>query len=245
MARTRRQIVISDDEDEDSYNDTSGPQTPTPKLKPAATQRSQTRDRVRRSITDGVNALEISNGKQELEQEPTIDISDDEDEVYDDMANNENLETPKKFHGQDDDVSAILATPMITSTPVTKPNFTQPKVQVAHLEPLAPTRKSFNDILPPPMQTKLHLPPPKLTQGENNPTQYTNDGLVAVSPSKGRLRSMAAEQAFQEKDLPPRPRLVISKLALTNFKSYAGRQEIGPFHSVSKIRVCSFCCAIL
>jgi hypothetical protein len=31
----------------------------------------------------------------------------------------------------------------------------------------------------------------------------------------------------------PIPRLVISKLVLINFKSYAGRQEIGPFHSVS------------
>lgn len=30
----------------------------------------------------------------------------------------------------------------------------------------------------------------------------------------------------------PRPRLVIHKIALVNFKSYAGRQEIGPFHKV-------------
>lgn len=30
----------------------------------------------------------------------------------------------------------------------------------------------------------------------------------------------------------PKPRLVIHKLALVNFKSYAGRQEIGPFHKV-------------
>lgn len=30
----------------------------------------------------------------------------------------------------------------------------------------------------------------------------------------------------------PKPRLVIHKMALVNFKSYAGRQEIGPFHKV-------------
>lgn len=29
---------------------------------------------------------------------------------------------------------------------------------------------------------------------------------------------------------PPKPRLVIHKLVLNDFKSYAGRQEIGPFH---------------
>ena len=55
-----------------------------------------------------------------------------------------------------------------------------------------------------------------------------------VSPSKGRLRSLAAEQALKhEKEAETTPRLVIEKLVLNNFKSYAGVQEIGPFHSVS------------
>lgn len=31
-------------------------------------------------------------------------------------------------------------------------------------------------------------------------------------------------------DTTPKPRLVITYLILTNFKSYAGRQEVGPFH---------------
>ncbi len=30
----------------------------------------------------------------------------------------------------------------------------------------------------------------------------------------------------------PKARIVITYLILTNFKSYAGRQEIGPFHKV-------------
>jgi structural maintenance of chromosome 4 len=32
-------------------------------------------------------------------------------------------------------------------------------------------------------------------------------------------------------DLGPKPRIVITYLVLTNFKSYAGRQEVGPFHA--------------
>ena len=32
----------------------------------------------------------------------------------------------------------------------------------------------------------------------------------------------------------PKPRLVIHKMALVNFKSYAGRQVIGPFHKVRR-----------
>ena len=35
-----------------------------------------------------------------------------------------------------------------------------------------------------------------------------------------------------EEPAGPKPRLVIHKMALINFKSYAGRQEIGPFHKV-------------
>ncbi|KAG5639651.1 hypothetical protein H0H81_008812 [Sphagnurus paluster] len=37
-------------------------------------------------------------------------------------------------------------------------------------------------------------------------------------------------QALPVEPSGPKPRLVIHKLALVNFKSYAGRQEIGPFH---------------
>ncbi|TFK21552.1 hypothetical protein FA15DRAFT_645475 [Coprinopsis marcescibilis] len=37
-------------------------------------------------------------------------------------------------------------------------------------------------------------------------------------------------QSAPEEPQGPKPRLVISKIALVNFKSYAGRQEIGPFH---------------
>ncbi|KAG5643297.1 hypothetical protein DXG03_001224 [Asterophora parasitica] len=37
-------------------------------------------------------------------------------------------------------------------------------------------------------------------------------------------------QAAPEEPTGPKPRLVIHKIALVNFKSYAGRQEIGPFH---------------
>jgi structural maintenance of chromosome 4 len=43
-------------------------------------------------------------------------------------------------------------------------------------------------------------------------------------------------QAIPEEPTGPKSRLVIHKMALVNFKSYAGRQEIGPFHKVINIR---------
>jgi len=43
-----------------------------------------------------------------------------------------------------------------------------------------------------------------------------------------KSRSMAAPVT---EDTGPKARIVITYLILTNFKSYAGRQEVGPFHS--------------
>lgn len=40
------------------------------------------------------------------------------------------------------------------------------------------------------------------------------------------------EQQQAEELAGPKPRLVITHLVLVNFKSYAGRQEVGPFHAV-------------
>lgn len=44
-----------------------------------------------------------------------------------------------------------------------------------------------------------------------------------------RSRALAAPQQLE--NAGPRPRTVIQYLVLKNFKSYAGRQEVGPFHA--------------
>ena len=44
-----------------------------------------------------------------------------------------------------------------------------------------------------------------------------------------RSRALAVPQ--QPENAGPKPRTVIQYLVLTNFKSYAGRQEVGPFHA--------------
>lgn len=78
------------------------------------------------------------------------------------------------------------------------------------------------------METDHHTHPGNQSFG---PDDVIN--LVTISPSKGRLRALEAEKAASQADKPKDPRLVISRLVLTNFKSYAGKQEIGPFDSVS------------
>jgi hypothetical protein len=53
-----------------------------------------------------------------------------------------------------------------------------------------------------------------------------------VSPRKLEIARLAAAEAVAE-DTGPKSRIVITHLVLNNFKSYAGRQVIGPFHTVS------------
>ena len=44
-------------------------------------------------------------------------------------------------------------------------------------------------------------------------------------------RARADPKSQASEDTGPKSRIVITYLILTNFKSYAGRQEVGPFHA--------------
>ncbi|KEP53194.1 structural maintenance of chromosomes protein [Rhizoctonia solani 123E] len=53
---------------------------------------------------------------------------------------------------------------------------------------------------------------------------------LMMSASQIQQLSSQADPEASEVPIGPKKRLVIHKMALVNFKSYAGRQEIGPFH---------------
>lgn len=61
----------------------------------------------------------------------------------------------------------------------------------------------------------------------------THSGSASSSrPSSPYIKrnSLAPSEPTKEITVEMKPRLVIEKMVLKNFKSYAGRQEIGPFH---------------
>jgi structural maintenance of chromosome 4 len=78
------------------------------------------------------------------------------------------------------------------------------------------------------------VPSPKKLPSTTPPVHEEKSLLddLPTSPSKAKRAPPPLEEPQG-----PRPRLVIHKLVLVNFKSYAGRQEIGPFHKVSCFRV--------
>ncbi|KAA8915429.1 hypothetical protein TRICI_002419 [Trichomonascus ciferrii] len=121
-------------------------------------------------------------------------------------------------------------------------------IAVAHLEPVNGGTDPFTP-------RKSHQPLADITQRENISSSVTGitdtmqrvslgtnkPDMIPTSPLLNRsspARALVHGGSAVKSPVPqpppvPKQRLVISKLVLNNFKSYAGRQEIGPFHSVS------------
>ncbi|KAK7540679.1 putative nuclear condensin complex subunit Smc4 [Phyllosticta citribraziliensis] len=84
----------------------------------------------------------------------------------------------------------------------------------------------------PPQPDKLAVPPASQEPVES-PVATRIDPRAAMMerPMDIAARARAAAQPLSQEPQPPKARMVITWLVLTNFKSYAGRQEVGPFHS--------------
>lgn len=120
----------------------------------------------------------------------------------------------------------------------------------------APTRKGRASVaeLPPPLPTPRATASPEPSQIHGTPladiTHAAVNGqphapvdtpkafvpvksmdMVLEKPMDIVIRSRALGVPPQETSAGPTSRTVIQYLVLTNFKSYAGRQEVGPFHA--------------
>ncbi|WOO77651.1 Structural maintenance of chromosome0s protein 4 [Vanrija pseudolonga] len=88
-------------------------------------------------------------------------------------------------------------------------------------------------------KTPVPETPKKQNRGGESDAPISPDSspdMAHVLPPKTPARGAAPRQTLMATPAAPppatgpKPRLVIHKLVLVNFKSYAGRQEIGPFH---------------
>ncbi|KAK4676068.1 Structural maintenance of chromosomes protein 4 [Podospora pseudoanserina] len=108
----------------------------------------------------------------------------------------------------------------------------------------APTQ-SPKPSVPPSAQLLRDAPPlTDITSATNNapPNSQQDDTVIApIKPIKPMdtvlekpMDIMLKSRTMQIpviQDTGPKPRIVITYLVLTNFKSYAGKQEVGPFHA--------------
>lgn len=83
------------------------------------------------------------------------------------------------------------------------------------------------------MDEGVHTPLPAGKQPEpieqQQQQQTTEEPIKETTPVPEQQ-----QQTTDETEKKNTPRLVMKKMVLNNFKSYAGRQVIGPFHKVSK-----------
>ena len=97
-------------------------------------------------------------------------------------------------------------------------NTSDPTHDAALEAPAAPLSEDEEDLLPQ-VSLRASAAPPSRVGRASMPHSRTARSSLGLPPT--------------EIETGPKSRLVIYKMALVNFKSYKGRQEIGPFHKVS------------
>ena len=106
----------------------------------------------------------------------------------------------------------------------------EPESRVPVHEPSAeeekPSSEEEEDLIPQ-SSIRASAAPPSSRVGRGSAPPISRVGHTSIS---GPRPSAVPEEP--EIDAGPKARLVIHKMALVNFKSYKGRQEIGPFHKV-------------
>lgn len=140
-------------------------------------------------------------------------VSDDED-----YADNDDIGDISMISDKENE---IPSSPVKNSTS----NKKDRRSSLAPIDQNVESLKLTNNVkLDPPTS---NLPPP---QSPKQKTSFKELDIIQLSPIKS---SKAATMNHYSQDKPKEPvtRLVIQKLVLNNFKSYAGTQVIGPFHS--------------
>lgn len=145
---------------------------------------------------------------------------------------------PSEIFDPDQTIKAEPDSPPKKSSP-RKRKSAVPRVSLASVPDLAPPTPKPS-ASPEPSQI-LASPLGDITTASVNTSQSPDDTQATVKPIKPMDTIMEKPMDIVLKartmtipiveDTTPKPRIVLTHLILNNFKSYAGRQEVGPFHA--------------
>ena len=217
---TRKKVVV-DDSDDEVLNDQSAEDdseegfTPAPQRSPRRQTRRKTTDAPPTPRTVARRRTTRKTGEVEATQ-----VFDPEQSMPPEPVSPSKTASPRKrksaASGKKSRVSVSMYPP--PSIPTMKPSAT-PETSQLHGTPLADiTDATINE------QTAQAKP-----QKEAVPIKPM-DALLE-RPMDIVVRSRALPVPKTQENMGPKARTVIKYLVLTNFKSYAGRQEVGPFHA--------------
>lgn len=151
----------------------------------------------------------------------TVEEKEDEEEEPESPSRNA-LETRKRKSMAHPRKSRVSATPAPEQSllPTPEPSESpEPERRIRRESPLADITESAVNQTPKPAEE------PKSQISPVNPMSTTLEKPMDIV-----LKSRSLVQPIVEEPTGPKPRMVITHLVLTNFKSYAGRQVVGPFH---------------
>jgi structural maintenance of chromosome 4 len=126
---------------------------------------------------------------------------------------------PKDEEPVSNDEETAISNDEEPAIPNNKDSILEP--QQAHVEPVIAKEEA---VVP---ESGQAIVEPQQLKAEPLSSQHT----VMERPMDIVVRKRAAGIPLTQEPAVPKARTVITYLVLTNFKSYAGRQEVGPFHS--------------
>ncbi|KAI9820848.1 MAG: hypothetical protein M1832_003481 [Thelocarpon impressellum] len=227
-AATRRKVVVeSDDDDATERNVTPEQQpdelseddfTPAAKKSPRRQSRRKTANAMPPTPRSGARSRRTRTGES---IEPSEIFDPEESALPPEPVSPTKKGSPRKRKSTaatKGRASAVPELPPPLPTPVASAS---PEPSQLHGTPLADiTDATLNEgstmVIKPEKDGKVPPPPPE---------------SPLAKPLDIVLKSRATAVPVPEEPSGPKSRIVIKYLVLTNFKSYAGRQEVGPFHS--------------
>jgi len=213
-AAARKKVIVEDSEDEDiggaikpETMDEEEDFTPAPQRSP----RRQTRRKTTEASATPYTAGRARRARMGESVEPTQIFEPVSPTEKTSPRKRKSAPAPRKGR------SSVSAGPP-PSLPTPKPSIT-PEVSHLHGTPLADITHAAINEQAPPADSQQTLVPVKGTDA------------ILEKPMDIVVRSRTLAVPSTQEDTGPKSRTVIQYLILTNFKSYAGRQEVGPFHA--------------
>jgi structural maintenance of chromosome 4 len=222
-AATRRKVVVeSDDEDElmqspqKAQHDNEEDFTPAPQKSP----RRQTQSR--RKTTNAITNTPRTSGRVRKatnnENIEPSEIFDLEDSVQQEPESPTKRVSPRKRKSAPTRASRSSATPEIPPPLPTPQPSASPEPSQLHGTPLADITATLNDR-------------PRTAESQSSQIKPIKPlDTILEKPMDIVLKSRSTAIPVVQ-NTGPKARTIITYLILTNFKSYAGRQEVGPFHA--------------
>ena len=219
----RKTIVYDDSEDELSFTkeeqDEDQEFTPAPKKSPRKSTRRQTTANVESSPRKSTRGRRVKTGDN---IEPTEVFDPEQSIAPSEPSSPTKRASPRKRQGAASGRSSRR--PSVVPPVPTLPSIPSPETPTSP-DPVQQPTRALADIT-----TKALNRPAEIVAEKKEAPRPPVIENVPLRPMDIVLKTRAQPLPVVDESASSKPRMVIKQLVMTNFKSYAGQQVVGPFH---------------